>query len=109
MREKLIELMKKWMYSPLAVNGYEGLADYLLQNSVVMIQRGEWIEKEHWVPLARDYEVSSVEYEDYDEKTHSMRKEYWHCSYCDYEASRDTKPQFKYCPNCGAKMEEKTE
>lgn len=37
MREKLIELMKKWMYSPLAVDGYEGLADYLLENNIVVL------------------------------------------------------------------------
>lgn len=67
---------------------------------------GEWIEKEHWIPLPRDYEVSyASDYDDcYDEKTHSWKEKYWHCSCCSYEASRDTKPVHKYCPNCGAKM-----
>lgn len=85
------------------------LTDDIPNADVVEVKYGKWAKKEHWIPLARDYEVSSVEWEDYDEKNHSMRKEYWHCSCCDYEASRDTKPWFKYCPNCGAKMEEKTE
>lgn len=67
---------------------------------------GEWIEKEHWIPLPRDYEVSyDSDYDDcYNEKTHSWKEKYWHCSCCSYEASRDTKPVHKYCPNCGAKM-----
>ena len=71
------------------------------------VQHGEWIEKEHWVPLPRDYEVSYVEedYDEcYDEKTHSAKEKYWHCSCCDYEASRSMKPWFDYCPNCGARM-----
>lgn len=71
------------------------------------VQHGEWIEKEHWIPLPRDYEVSyDSDYDDcYDEKTHSWKEKYWHCSCCDYEASRCMKPVHKYCPNCGAKMD----
>ena len=74
---------------------------------VQKVQHGEWIEKEHWIPLPRDYEVSYYsDYDDcYDEKTHSWKEKYWHCSCCDYEASRDTKPVHKYCPHCGAKMD----
>lgn len=81
-----------------------------LTADVMKIQRGEWIEKEHWVPLPRDYEVSYDEDYDecYDEKTHSWKTKYWHCSCCDYEASRDMKPWFDYCPRCGAKMDVET-
>lgn len=94
MREKMIGLIDEYTENLSARDLHkadfnEKFADYLLQNGVVIIQRGEWIQKEHWVPLARDYEVSSVDWEDYDEKTHSMKKEYWHCSCCDYEASAE--------------------
>ena len=72
------------------------------------VVHGEWIEKEHWVPLAQDCEVSyDSDYDDcYDEKTHSWKEKYWHCNQCDYEASREIKPRHKYCPACGANMQE---
>ena len=75
------------------------------------VRCGKWIKKEHWVPLPRDYEVSyDSDYDDcYDEKTHSWKEKYWHCSCCDYEASRSMKPVHKYCPNCGAKMDKEYE
>ena len=79
------------------------LTDDIPAANVVEVRHGEWIEKEHWIPLPRDYEVSyDSDYDDcYDEKTHSLKEKYWHCS---YEASRSMKPVHKYCPNCGAKM-----
>ncbi len=75
------------------------------------VWHGEWIEREHWIPLPRDYEVSyDSDYDNcYDEKTHSWKEKYWHCSCCSYEASRDTKPAHKYCPHCGAKMDKEVE
>lgn len=75
--------------------------------NVAVVKYGEWIEREHWVPLPRDYDVSyDSDYDNcYDEKTHSRKEKYWHCSCCSYEASRDTKPAHKHCPRCGAKME----
>lgn len=78
---------------------------------VVEVQHGEWIEKEHWIPLPRDYEVPyDSDYDDcYNEKTHSRKEKYWHCSCCSYEASRDTKSAHKYCPLCGAKMDKEQE
>lgn len=84
------------------------LTDNIPAADVKEIVHGEWIEKEHWVPLSRDYEVSYDSYCDdyYDEKTHSWKEKYWHCSCCSYEASRFMKPVYKYCPNCGAKMRE---
>ena len=78
---------------------------------VEKVQHGRWIQNEHWVPLPRDYELSYVEedYDEcYDEKTHSSKEKYWHCSRCDYEASRDTEPYFDYCPHCGARMDGET-
>lgn len=75
---------------------------------VAEVVRGKWIKKEHWVPLAWDCQPSYTEdYDDcYDEETHSWKEEYWHCSCCNYEASRGIEPVYKYCPNCGAKMTE---
>lgn len=29
----------------------------------------------------------------------------WYCSNCDYLYDYEEKPNWKYCPNCGAKME----
>ena len=29
----------------------------------------------------------------------------WYCSNCDYVVEDDDEPNFKYCPNCGAKMD----
>ena len=71
------------------------------------VRHGEWIKKEHWIPLPRDYEVSyDSDYDDcYDEKTHSWKEKHWHCSCCNYEASQDIKPVHKYCSHCGAKMD----
>lgn len=70
---------------------------------VESVKRGKWVKKKHLIPLAWD--SSPFHWENYDEETHSEWKEYWHCSECDYEADRDMKPIFKYCPNCGARME----
>ena len=85
------------------------IEDYKVED-VVEVQHGEWIEKEHWIPLPRDYEVSyDSDYDDcYDEETHSWKEKYWHCSCCDYEASRGLKPWFDYCPKCGARMDGET-
>lgn len=29
----------------------------------------------------------------------------WYCSECDYYVEDDSYPEYKYCPNCGAKMD----
>lgn len=63
---------------------------------------GKWIKKKHLIPLAWD--SSPFIWENYDEETHSEWKEYWNCSECGYEASRDMKPRFKYCPECGIEI-----
>lgn len=67
-------------------------------------KKGKWVKKKHLIPLPWD--SSPLILENYDEETHSEWEEYWHCSKCDYEADRSMKPRFRYCPNCGAKMEE---
>lgn len=93
------------------VNAFNHFIDTLPLVDVEEVRHGEWIEKEHWIPLPRDYEVSyDSDYDDcYDEKAHSWKEKYWHCSCCDYEASRFMKPVHNYCPNCGAKMDKEQE
>ena len=71
---------------------------------VTPVVHANWVKKKHLIPLAWDSDPFI--WENYDEETHSEWKEYWHCSECDYEADRGMKPKFKYCPECGAKMEE---
>lgn len=70
---------------------------------VTPVVHAKWVKKKHLIPLAWDSDPFI--WENYDEETHSEWKEYWHCSECDYEADRSMKPKFKYCPECGAKME----
>ncbi len=69
------------------------------------VRHGEWIEKEHWIPLAWD--CSPFDYENYNAKTHSEKRTYWHCSKCGFEKSRDMKPLAAYCECCGARMDGK--
>lgn len=33
----------------------------------------------------------------------------WHCSECGWECDDDEEPTWKFCPNCGAKMDESLE
>ena len=93
------------------VNAFNHFIDTRPIADVEEVRHGKWTEKEHWIPLPRDYEVSyDSDYDDcYDEKTHSWKEKYWHCSCCDYEVSRNIKPVHKYCPNCGAKMDNEQE
>lgn len=64
-------------------------------------KHGKWILKKELVPLPWD--CDPLDWDNYDESTHSEWEEFWHCSICDYQSGH-----FKgtnYCPNCGAKME----
>ena len=71
---------------------------------VVPVKHARWIQKEYWRPLAWD--SSPLDWDNYDEKTHSEKDFCWHCSNCDYERSRSVEPKDRYCSNCGAKMYE---
>lgn len=75
---------------------------------VVEVVHGEWVEKDVRVPLPRDYPPRFGE-DSYDLKTHSIIEKWWFCSECNYEADRSIKPHYNYCPNCGAKMDERRE
>lgn len=63
---------------------------------------GKWIKKEYWKPLP--YDTEPLDYDNYDEKTHSEKVYHYYCSECDRDEG-ETKPTDNYCPNCGAKME----
>ena len=65
-------------------------------------KNGEWILKKELVPLA--YDTDPLNWDNYDEDTHSEWKEFYHCSECDWKSG-----WFKdgnYCKNCGADMRE---
>ena len=59
---------------------------------------GKWILKKELVPLPWDSDP--LDWNNYDEKTHSEWKEYYHCSNCDWKSG-----EFKggnFCSNCGS-------
>ena len=83
----------------------EKLIQQIPSADVVEVRHGEWIKKPHWEPLPWDCEPSlSSTPDDYDEKTHSEKVMWWHCSCCDYSPDRGWKPHLNFCPNCGADM-----
>ena len=66
-------------------------------------KHAHWVIKFKWEPLAWD--TDPLDWDRYDEKTHSEEVDYYACSNCGYDGG-DWKPNYKYCPNCGAKMGE---
>lgn len=75
----------------------------------VEVKHGKWIKKPHWEPLPWDCDPSlSSTTDDYDEKTHSEKVMWWHCSCCDYSPDRGWKPHLNFCANCGADMRSQT-
>jgi hypothetical protein len=65
-------------------------------------KKGKWILKKELVPLPCDSDP--LDWDNYDEDTHSEWKEFYHCSSCDWKSG-----DFKggnYCRNCGADMRE---
>jgi len=63
------------------------------QPTVDLIKHGYW---EHGKELSRDYIGYACIGVDYDK---------WWCSECNYHVKK--RPLWRYCPNCGAKMDEK--
>ena len=61
-------------------------------------KNGKWILKKELVPLPWD--SGPLNWDNYDEDTHSEWKEYYHCSNCDWKSG-----EFKggnFCSNCGS-------
>ena len=65
-------------------------------------RKGKWIKKDYWKPLPLD--ASPLDFNKYDEKTHSEIESRWFCSECDFQKGK-IKPIAKFCENCGAEME----
>lgn len=83
-REKLIELIQNAV-GGCARHWAETIADYLIENGVVIREKGEWIIKE--------------------EKDTFGFINHFHCSQC----QRESKDKGNFCPNCGADMRGETE
>lgn len=63
-------------------------------------KKGKWILKKELVPLPWD--CTPLDYDNYDEDTHSEWREFYYCSECDWKSG-----EFKggnFCPCCGADM-----
>ena len=97
-RDRLIELLKASVYGNIDEGFYgpelnfENVADHLLANGVIVQQQGEW--KTTQEPLGWK-DVECVEC--------SACHESW---ICDEENDFEFYKEFwKYCPNCGARME----
>lgn len=68
------------------------------------VEHGHWIRRMKLVPLPLDTEP--LDYDDYDEETHSEWVPYWYCSECDYELGTFLSSDNYYCKYCGARMDE---
>lgn len=104
-------------YRRMDYGGYDDVTDeerkrgilYLLKKDVDAVQtidtvkHGKWILKKELVPLPWDV-GDPLNWNNYDETTHSEWEEFYHCSNCDYKSG--TFERTNYCPNCGAKMDE---
>lgn len=79
-REKLIKLIERWNKDEFAISyaSYE-LADYFIENGVVIQKQAEWI-------CTETYRWGDV----------------YSCSKCGFEMDEELRTD--YCPNCGAKM-----
>lgn len=73
---------------------------------------------EYWIAAGRRHEDCPLDPAQSHEKHGYWRGEYdgyadgqpvydmWYCSECDYYVEDDSYPEYKYCPNCGTKMDE---
>ena len=69
---------------------------------VVEVRNGSWIVKSKLYPLPWD--TVPLDWDRYDEKTHSEWEDYYECSEC-HKGEYAIKPRWHYCPDCGAKMD----
>lgn len=85
-REKLIEILRVPIFPHELVDPIEAVADYLLDNGVVVREKGEWIDwaKHHGVVFFH----------------HGIRSVGVVCSLCNKLSDN----KFDFCPNCGADM-----
>ena len=62
---------------------------------------GHWIKKDYWKALP--FDGSPLDWNNYDEKTHSEKVSHWYCSECDADKG-ENRPVARFCENCGARM-----
>jgi len=66
------------------------------------VRHGRWIVESKLQPLPWD--TSPLDWDRYDEKTHSEWEDYFACSEC-HKGEYAIKPRWHFCPECGAKMD----
>lgn len=88
-REKLIDILKS---PPYGEYSYEEMADNLIAKGVTVQKRGEW------EPVDKEANC-----DEWDCTACGQRRTFL----CEMDAD-DMKEYYRYCPNCGAKMEVNT-
>lgn len=81
-RERLIEILRKPIFPHELVDPIEAVADYLLDNGVVVMEKGEWI------PLKDMIKGDTI----------------YHCSKCWTKTGKRRRKRYNFCPNCGADL-----
>ena len=98
-RQTVIEMVKDWNLNQHIMNEEDAIDDVnALPSAEPERKNGKWILKKELVPLPWDSDP--LDWNNYDEKTHSEWKEYYHCSNCDWKSG-----EFKggnFCSNCGS-------
>ena len=84
---------------------YRGTAKIIL-NHIPSVRserkKGRWIKKDYWKPLP--FDVNPLDWDNYDEKTHSEKVSHLYCSECDADKG-EIQPTVKFCEDCGTEME----
>ena len=81
-KEKLVELLGKMISPTMTIREQ---ADFLISNEVTVVRHGQWIadgDGYHWT---------------------------YNCSICAWEDGYPFNERHNFCPNCGAKMDERNE
>lgn len=93
-REKLLEILNKPIFPHDAVDPLEAVADYLLDNGVIVREKGEWVEMQRGHYFKCDKCRCPIPY-----------KFGWRL----YNGVVENKRFYNYCPNCGADMRKEKE
>ncbi len=103
-REEAIENLK-WLLECSYVDSFEDAENEALDMAIKALERekvGHWIKKDYWKPLPFDTEP--LDWDNYDEETHSEKISLWYCSECD-AVKGEIQPTARFCENCGTRME----